>query len=158
MKKLLLGFTLTFGTLISHGQLTKIKPIVENKVGDIKPMGIFIADLTYNTANTLGDTTYTLTYHNGKYTTIDDYKRIKFKADTETINTLYSIFADAFSSDDIKNYEQTITLGKNVLTIKGYKTLGIKGVQFYVTDENGVFSFMNPINKGQLDNLFGRTK
>ena len=33
--------------------------------------------------------------------------------------------------------------------------MGIKGVQFY-SASNNVVSYMNPINRGQLDNLFGK--
>ena len=155
MKKILLVLTLTLGTLVSNAQLTKLTPRAkEIKVGQIAPMGVFIADLSFR-PNELGDTTYTLTFRNAKYTTLDDYKSIEFKADTETINTLYSLFTDAFSSEDIKNYEQTISLGNNLLKIKGYKAMGIKGVQFYCS-ANNVVSYMNPINKGQLDNLFGK--
>jgi len=155
MKKILLVLTLTLGTLVSNAQLTKLTPRAkEIKLGQIVPMGTFIADLSFR-PNELGDTTYTLTFRNAKYTTLDDYKSIEFKADTETINTLYSLFADAFSSEDIKNYEQTISLGNNLLKIKGYKAMGIKGVQFYCS-ANNVVSYMNPINKGQLDNLFGK--
>jgi hypothetical protein len=158
MKKVLLGLVLVLGTLVSNAQLTKLTPKAkEIKVGQIVPMGVFIAELTYNTNSTIGDTNYTLTFRNAKYTTLDDYKSIEFKADTETINTLYSLFADAFSSEDIKNYEQTITLGNSVVKIKGYKAMGIKGVQFY-SASNSVVSYMNPINKTQLDNLFGKNK
>jgi len=158
MKKVLLGLVLVLGTLVSNAQLTKLTPKAkEIKVGQIVPMGVFIAELTYNTNSTIGDTNYTLTFRNAKYTTLDDYKSIEFKADTETINTLYSLFADAFSSEDIKNYEQTITLGNSVVKIKGYKAMGIKGVQFY-SASSSVVSYMNPINKTQLDNLFGKNK
>ena len=157
MKKVTLVLTLTLVTLVSNAQLTKLTPRAkEIKVGQAAPMGYVMAELTYNTHSTLGDTNYTLTFRNAKYTTLDDFKSIEFKADTETINTLYSLFADAFSSEDIKNYEQTISLGDNVLKIKGYKTMGIKGVQFYSIDRADVISYINPINKGQLDNLFGK--
>ena len=156
MKKLTLVLTLVVATLVSNAQLTKLTPRAkEIKVGQIVPMGVFIAELTYNTNSTLGDTNYTLVFRNAKYTHIDGFKQIEFKADTETINTLYSLFADAFSSEDIKNYEQTITLGNSLLKIKGYKAMGIKGVQFY-SASNNVVSYMNPINRGQLDNLFGK--
>ena len=155
MKKILLVLTLTLGTLVSNAQLTKMTPSPKpTKVGQVKIGYIVIADLSY-IPNALGDTTYTLVFRNAKYTHIDDFKQIKFKADTETINTLYSLFADAFGSEDIKNYEQTITLGNSVMKIKGYKAMGIKGVQFY-SASNDVVSYMNPINKGQLDNLFGK--
>ena len=155
MKKILLVLTLTLGTLVSNAQLTKLDPLEKPiKVGEVKIGYIVIANLSFR-PNELGDTTYTLTFRNAKYTTIDDYKSIEFKADTETINTLYSLFNDAFSSEDIKNYEQTISLGNSVLKIKGYKAMGIKGVQFY-SASSSVVSYMNPINKGQLDNLFGK--
>jgi hypothetical protein len=157
MKKLTLVLTLTLVTLVSSAQLTKLTSRAkEIKVGQIAPMGVFIAELTYNTNSTLGDTIYTLTFRNAKYTTLDDFESIEFKADTETINTLYTLFADAFTSDDIKNYEQTISLGDNVVKITGYKAMGIKGVQFYTANKASVVSFMRPINKAQLDNLFGK--
>jgi hypothetical protein len=159
MKKLLLVLTLVLGTLVSNGQLTKLsstssKPTI---VGQVAPMGVTISVLSYSTNTSLGDTSYKLTFRNGKYIHIDDFKQIEFKGDTETINVLYNLFADAFKSEDIKNYEQTITLGNSVVKIVGYKSMGVKGVQFYCS-ANNVVSYMNPINKNQLDNLFGKSK
>jgi hypothetical protein len=156
LRKLTLAIALTLATLVSNAQLTKMTPSSkETKVGQVKIGFIVIADLSY-IPNSFGDTTYTLTFRNAKYTTLDDFESIEFKADTETINTLYTLFADAFSNDDIKSYEQTISLGDNIVKITGYKAMGIKGVQFYSANRASVVSFMRPINKTQLDNLFGK--
>ena len=77
MKKLTFVLTLTLVTLVSNAQLTKLTPRAkEIKVGQIAPMGVFIAELTYNTNSTLGDTNYTLNFRNAKYTTLEDFKSI----------------------------------------------------------------------------------
>ena len=53
MKKLTLVLTLVVATLVSNAQLTKLTPRAkEIKVGQIVPMGVFIAELTYNTNST----------------------------------------------------------------------------------------------------------
>jgi hypothetical protein len=157
MKKLLMVTMIALTSLTSFGQLQKLQLTKSIKVGEIKPVGVFIADVSYYVSEVDGSQKYTLTYRNGKYAQIDDYKELKFNADSATINELYKLFSDAFTAEDIKKYEQTIQLGKSVVQIKGYKMMGMKGVQFFVTSESNVFSYINPINETQLKNLFGKS-
>ena len=150
MKKLLV-FSMVFVSFVSYAQIQKLELPKEIKVGEIKPMGTFIVDLTYYVSELDNVKNFSLTYRNGKYITLDDYKTIKFKGDDETITSLYNVFHDAFKTDDIKSYEQTIKLGDELITIKGYKMMGIKGVQFLTK-----WGWLNPINESQLNKLFGK--
>jgi len=156
MKKLTLVLTLVVSTLVSNAQLQKLSIPKDTKIGELKVVGYYMADLKYWVSDINGDTTYTLTFRNAKFTSIDAFETIEFEGNTETINALYELFNDAFKADDIKKYEQDITLGKYQLKIKGYKTMGIKGVQFYAVHPSGVISYINPFTEGQLKNLFGK--
>ena len=153
MKKVLLGLVLVLGTLVSNAQLQKVELPKRIIVGEYKPSGIPIVELSYIADKEYGDTTYTLTYRNGKYSTLDDYRDIDFKGNSETIEELYKLCMDAFKAEDVKAYQQTIQLGKELIIIQGYKFAGMKGVKFITTK-----GWMNAIGPEHVNKLFGKIK
>jgi len=151
MKKITLVLLLSLISVITNAQMQKVELSKKVVIGAYIPSGIRIVELSYLVDKEYNDTTYTLTYRNGKYSTLDDYRDIDFKGNSQIIEDLYKLFMDAFKADDIKSYEQTIQLGKELLVIQGYKWAGMKGVRLITP-----YGWMNAIGPEHVNKLFGK--
>ena len=137
---------------ISHECFSQIQILESSKsveVGKLKAGYITIAELSYNVNES--DTVYTMFYRNAKFTQLDSYESFIFSGVGNTIDVFYDLMQKAIKSDNPKEYEVSIKLGNESLIIKGYKTLGIKGVQFLTAK-----GWLAPINESQLNKLFGK--
>jgi histone deacetylase complex regulatory component SIN3 len=156
MKKII---TLTF-TLIAYisafSQISSIELKKSTQVGKVAVPGLTLMSLSYVVDEK--DTTYTLEYRNGEFTTLDSYNRIEFLSVGNTLNILYDEIMKAFQSEDIKKYEKSFILGNCMFTIRGTKFFGVKGVYLFSTDSKSKKNsgFANAINEGQVKRLFGK--
>lgn len=140
----------------SFAQLTISKPsenkALEAKVGEVKNMGVFIADLTYRVAEK--DTVYTIMYKNAAYTTLTDIKSISFESEGNTVNELYAAFKTFFSDENRKNkdYKLQLKLGETDVFLSNLRTMGVTRVMIFTA--RGHFY----LTEKQLDTLFGRSE
>jgi len=157
MKKSILFLVALFAISTSaFSQLSIQKTEKPTVIGSIKPGGVFIAELSYYpTGNNDGNNVYLLQYQPAEYAAIHKTSIITFTGNQETIDALYQIYMSAFEAEDIKSYEQSITLGKTTMLIQGMKMMGIKGVRFAAT-EYGVTLVQNGLSKSQIQKLFGK--
>jgi hypothetical protein len=151
MKKLLMVTMITLTSLTSFAQLQKVSIPKETTIGKVAPAGVFLLELTYNVNEISSDTLYTLTYRNAEYMRIDSYESIKFNGGSETLNAFYDMLKGAFLAEDIKTYNQEAKLGTTLISVSGYKSMGVKGVRF-VTPKG----YINAITESQLNKLFGK--
>jgi len=151
MKKLLLIFTLSFLTLFCFdAKSQKLQISTTHEIGKIANGSACDAILSYSINK---DTTYTLTYMG-----VDDNSKsnwasesVKFKGDTNTINSLYdamkSVFKDENKSN--KNYSLEFTLGDSQFIIKSKKSFGIVGLTMGISGK----SFIKILNPKVVINL-----
>jgi len=151
--KLLSLFVVILFLLHFHNDVYSQIQIIENgkktEVGKLKAGYITIAELTYSIEEK--DTVYSMIYRNAKYSQIDSYETLTFSGEGNTLNTLFDLMQKAILSENPKEYEVTIKLGIEPLIIKGYKSMGVKGVQFLTSK-----GWLAPINETQLKKLFGK--
>jgi hypothetical protein len=140
MKKVLLGLTLTLGTLVSNAQLSVSKPENSGIVGETGSVR-----MKYIVEGNVNDTLFLITYKNEKYKVLSDYKSLSFYSKGNTKNALYEVLQNTFKQID--KYTQEITLGTDKITL--YK---ISNDTLYILSPGGYFS----INEAQLKQLFGK--
>jgi hypothetical protein len=122
-------------------------------VGKIAPMGAFVAELSYQLNNAdEKDTIYTLRFNNLKYKHIDAIESVRFSGINNTLNELYNIFKSVFTEENKKNknYLVNFTLGKDVVAISNYKSMGVTSAMFLIKD--AYFT----LTEKQIDKLFGK--
>jgi len=149
MKKVLLvlaiGISMGASAQIkSLGQLPKYERVGIARQGPT----ITIAELSVS-----ADTNYMISYFNNKYPSLNRYEIISFSASKEDIEALYLAFKNAFTSKDIREYDEVLTLSKDWMGIGGGKLLGLKHVT--ITGEKGRSL---PMTENQVDKLFGKNK
>jgi hypothetical protein len=107
-------------------------------------MGAFVAELNYTVVDT--DTVYTFSFNDKAYTKIDAIKTISF---TGGMTEFYEATKKVFSEKN-KDYSANLTLGKESVTIKGLKSMGIWQAMIYA--KNGYTA----LTEKQVDKLFGK--
>lgn len=129
----------------SQIQVSQSAPAV--KVGEVKYFGKFIASLSY--AVNGSDTLYTFTYHNAKYTTLDDIKVISFHGNSDA---LYIAFKSVFTEENKTNkeYKLPLKIGDTEAVISTERNLGTTSAMFLAA---GGYVYLT---EKQIDKLFNR--
>lgn len=118
-------------------------------IGKIEIKGVFIAQLSYYAKNV--DTTYSLQFHNQKYTEINDIQSIVFAGVDNACGQLYTVLKSAFLEENKnKDYMVVFKLGDNKVSVSSYKIRGNYGVMFLTDDGYFIYS------ESQIDKLFGK--
>lgn len=146
MKRLLIAMSLITGT--ANAQMEKINLPPTIKVGEVKSLATFIADLGYYIEGT--DTTYMLSFNNLKYQTLKDTKFIYFKSTGGTFNSLYQAMLETLDQD--KGTDNIFKLGKDEVMIKSERMMGAKYIKFFILENGAYFQ----LTKKQIDKLFGK--
>lgn len=147
MKHLL--FMLLIIPVVGHGQIKQITLPELKKIGEVKYMGEFLAEISY-TVNTNNDTSYSLLFDNVKYTHIKDLVRVDFENSPGILDTLYNLLNNGFDLDNGK--QSNFYLGKDFISITSDKAMGIKFIKILALDKKGHFY----LRKKQLNDLFGK--
>jgi hypothetical protein len=145
-------FLISFLTVAvtAFGQIQRTNLPDLKKIGEVKYMGTFIAELSYTTIG--GDTSYSLLFNNAKYSTITDLITIKFDSSPGILDTLYNILNTGFELANDK--KSTFYLGKEFIAVNTEKSMGIKFIRILALDRKAYFY----LRKKQLNELFGKTK
>ena len=140
MKKILLILFLI--PLFALCQIQELKPTNRKEIGKIGAMGVYKFKLTES------EGVYTLTYLNSKYKRIRSYGRFSFDKNN---NELYTYLMLMLKN---KVKDKTVKINNNVIRITYREMLGSPYLQIYHS-RNGVVKSLHPINKRQLNKLFG---
>lgn len=146
MYKLLVIFLLI--SVISRAQLKKIELPEAIHIGEASIVGTPIARLYYIPSN--NDTTYYLQFNNAKYTTLTDIQSISFENTQGILDSLFNILGSALEMQSGKQF--TIMLGKETLSIKEERTMGMKFITIMKISNGAFFS----LRRKQLNDLFNR--
>jgi len=154
MKKVITASALVFINAFGFSQISAPKKDSPSTVvGKISPMGSFIAELSYRLNSVeAADSIYTLRFRNAKYKTMTELESLDFSSSGNTVSQFYtalkSVFLDENKSN--KDYAITFTLGKDVVAVSAYRSVGVLMVMFQKGD--GHFF----LTEKQLDKLFGK--
>lgn len=131
-------------SLTGFSQLAVTKHEDPITVGKAKQGGNLFAEIYYYPET---DTTFTFRYKDCRYTSLSEYKTVKFEGN-QTLNDFYKILKDAFVTDD---YKVDVKLGNDNLVVSIQKTMGLKAVSIMVLGKG----YVNLTEK-QVDKLFGK--
>ncbi len=138
-------------SLVSFGQISLSSPTETITIGKVGGgMGPFIASLEYSKGDNQNQ--YMLSYNDATYTTLTSINRIKFSGNEELIETFYQMLNDLISGD--AGVEKEFNIGKEVMSVKCIKNLGVKSLQI-ITSDRGTAGYFY-VTKKQLDKLFGK--
>jgi len=143
MKKLLVLIAGVLLSVSSYGQLSEITP--QKTFGEVKRGWYLISKITYKEAGS-----YTLTYWDAGYTSIDVYNSIQFNADEETMKALSNIFKTQLLAEP--NTDKQFGLGDNVISIKTKKAFGTAYLMVFVSGSGKSGHFI--LNTKEIDKLF----
>lgn len=114
-------------------------------------MGAFIAQLSY-TINPDGDkdTVYTIRFRNYRYKVISETFQVQFSGEGGSLDSLYSLMKSVFAEENKNNkdYSVSVTLGKEIIALSNYRTLGTTLVMFQTQDGYGL------LKESQVEKLF----
>ena len=134
---------------VANAQIQKIEKPETKTVGTAKSAGTIYAKLTYSYQD--GDTLYGITYRNGKYIQLDDYRTIVFNNEGNTVEELYKLLIGIVSDNaKEKGYKESIKLGETDITIAKERIMGVNYVRIW----EGSNHFM--LSEKQLNALFGK--
>lgn len=149
MRYLLIAITLLF-SITSYSQLTEVAEVKKVTVGEVRPMGSFIAGLYYMPSE-LTDTTYVIMYRNIRFKTLTDIQSIKFKNVDNTVGKLYDLLNSVFDPEIMNDtkWKKNIKLGDTDIIIAPVSTGLGDTVMLFVNDDNYFY-----LNQRQLRKLF----
>lgn len=139
-------FLLTFN---SFSQVTKVKSIERNVIGEARYFGDVVATM-YKIS---GDPDYYLiAYEDQSYRTpsLRDLKSFGFYDIDGAFDTLYNSILDGYRNK-IKQFR--LNVDKGIITIR-YRMGGV--LDFKYTDENGISSITGDITRKNFSKLFGK--
>jgi len=142
-------FLLGIGALTSQGQVTKTETGKTFKIGTVKSVGLFVAELTYTIKHS--DTLYTLVYNNFDYSSVTDLQKFSFNNSNSAVDSLYSYFIEAYDKE--KGNKTSLNVGTSVVTILTIRDGGVKVIKVYVLPSGGHFRLES---KKQIKKLFGK--
>ena len=152
--KILFISIFTLSTLFSKGQIgTPVKESPSVTIGKIAPVGSFIMELSYRSnPEDPKDTTYTIRFRDYTYTHITSIKSMSFSGIDGTVDKLYDLFKSVFAEENRSNkdYAVTFTLGKELVQIANFKSMGTTMAMLLVGKSYGL------LTEKQVDKLFGK--
>src|SRR6218665_2696193 len=129
-----------------HGiaQLEVLESPKEIVVGQIKLGGALAAKPSY--------TIDSLLYRHAGYEYVTSFEEVKFNADKQTLDQLYSLMMSVFTKENSKNkeYKVEMMLGTTPVIISSRRSMGITGVMFFTSKGYTILS------KNQVNKLFGK--
>lgn len=131
----------------SNAQIQKVELPTVYKIGEVKYMGGFVAEINYTSIN--NDTTYTLLFDNAKYKRLTETVRVNFENTRGILDTLFNIFNNGFSLE--KGKQSTFVLGKDFISISTEKSMGVKFIKIMVPIKGFFY-----LRKNQLNELFNK--
>lgn len=124
MKKLYILLFLTF-SISSFSQISEIKvikpPVV---IGEWNMVGYLVAKIEYRVYNE-GDTTYTFTYRDSRYSSIFSYESFSFDG-ASALNGFYDLIMTCYNEQNNDNYDYKFSfkIGESNLYISQYRNMG----------------------------------
>lgn len=131
----------------SIAQIQKVELPPVYKIGEVKYMGEFVAEINYTSVN--NDTTYTLLFDNAKYKRLTETVRVNFENTNGILDTLFSILNSGFSLE--KGKQSTFVLGKDFISVNTEKSMGVKFIKIMVPTKGFFY-----LRKNQLAELFNK--
>jgi hypothetical protein len=142
------GLFLLLSPIFSFTQIQKTTLPESVKIGEVKSVGVFFAELSYIVVDQ--DTVYNLMFKNQKYSSITDIQSIQFSEDGETLGSLYQILNETFDLE--KGKHNTFKLGKQDIAATLNKMMGTKYINVMIIGTGAYFN----LTKKQLDKLFNK--
>lgn len=148
MKKILLLLLICKG---SFSQIQIQETPKEEKLGEVRQSGTFVADIHYYLHKQ--DTSCTLMFQNQQYKSISDIQYFSFSSDGNTLNTFYSLLKSCLTEEnkDNKSFKVEFQLGKTFVILSPAKSM-FNGHWTMIWTEKGYFY----LTSKQIDQLFNK--
>lgn len=140
----ILIIALLLASSVASAQITKVN-YKEIPIGKAKRA---FSDIAWLSKGVIGsDTTYSLKYVNGQYSTLTDIQSIRFKGDS-TLAELYGALIEAMGKE--KGTKTPLILGTTTVMLETDKQLGVRMVTLF-----GPFGYVW-LNEKEVKKLFGK--
>lgn len=153
MKKIILLFALTLSTL-SFAQLKKVETVKSEEIGKAQQFGAPLEAECTKSGNT-----YTISYRDAKFKTLNEYRTFSFEDVENTFDALYSAIEEGFKT--MPKEAVMLELPNHYVWLKFDKFLGSPVLtlssSYNKTTESPIY-FSNQIAKKQVEKLFGKRK
>jgi len=153
MKKIILLLALTLST-VSFAQLKKVEVTKAEEIGKAQQFGAPVEAECTKVGNT-----YTISFRDSKFKTIDEYKSFSFEDVDNTFNDLYAAIEEGFKT--IPKDAVMLELPNHFVWLRFDKFLGSPVLTISCTYDKGKDSpiyMSNQIAKKQIEKLFGKRK
>ena len=154
MKKLSMVFLLALVATVSFGQIQvyNVNKTPKTSIGKLKSGLAFVAEMESEVEGK--DTTYTLSFHDARYTQIVSIKSLYFNSVGNSFESFYEICKSVFKEENKKNkdYMVTFRLGDKDIAVVNSRMMGITYVRILV-DNSGTIQLL----ESQIDKLFGKS-
>lgn len=153
MKKLTLLIVLLVSS-VSFAQLKKVETTKAEQIGKAQQFGAPLEAEITKSGNT-----YTVSFRDSQFTTINEYRHFSFEDVDNTFNDLYATVEDGFKN--MPEEAVMLELPNHYVWLKFDKFLGSPVLSISFSDDKGSSALIfksNQIAKKQIEKLFGKKK